>query len=144
MTTPRKPSNGNVATVTLDDALAIVGEKLDAVAVLTGIELTARLVGATPIDEGTAKGNWNAAINEPDHDTDEDRRGPDAIRDASRIFQELKLSEGDTGYVSNALPYIERLNNGWSQQAPSAFVQLTVAGMRDFVEKAAEAERKRG
>jgi hypothetical protein len=46
---------------------------------------------------------------------------------------------GDVHYITNSLPYSDRLENGWSRQAPQGMVGLTVLEYKPIVEAAARA-----
>ena len=49
------------------------------------------------------------------------REGTDEV-----LSKTLNLKLDDTVYISNNLPYIQRLNDGYSQQAPENFVESAV------------------
>lgn len=51
----------------------------------------------------------------------------DAVGELSR------LRAYDSVYIVNGLPYAERLENGWSQQAPLGMVALTVAELQSVI-----------
>lgn len=89
------------------------------------------VVMATPVDTGTARGNWKVSST-PDtsyDNTASDKSGQGALQ---KIFvfisQNTKL--GSVVYIQNNLPYIERLEDGYSQQAPSGMVSTTMAAVR--------------
>lgn len=45
-------------------------------------------------------------------------------------------------WIANGLPYAERLENGWSKQAPAGMVRLTVLEVQQFIKAVvAEADR---
>lgn len=50
----------------------------------------------------------------------------------------IRVKAGDTLYLANSTPYIKRLNEGWSKQAPARFVEMTVEGVENDVNKYAE------
>ena len=53
---------------------------------------------------------------------------------ASDALGELsRLRAYDSVYIVNGLPYAERLENGWSKQAPLGMVALTVAELQSLV-----------
>ena len=82
---------------------------------------------ATPVDQGTARGNWFASLGSPNLKADEafhDKSGRTTISIAKQTISK-KLSEQPI-YISNNLPYIKRLNEGHSAQAPSGFVEKAV------------------
>jgi hypothetical protein len=95
------------------------------------------LVFSTPVDKGVARSNWRVSIGEP----------LDGVIDAYAPGEKLGLSEtqnaqaaiadgesvigrhrqGESIAIANNLPYIERLNQGWSRQAPAGFINTSVA-----------------
>lgn len=83
-------------------------------------DLDLAVVQATPRKIGRAKGNWIASINRPHRGTTrqlERTNNTPAINDIKRPC---------VSYLSNNLPYIERLNEGWSDQAPAGYVEKAV------------------
>jgi len=92
---------------------------------LTGLALISELVFNTPVDTGRAKGNWNIDINTIDlTDREAEKDGSGSISRANSITASYKLNE--TIFVSNNLPYINRLNDGYSGQAPAGFVEAAI------------------
>ncbi|AIM40772.1 tail completion or Neck1 protein [Idiomarinaceae phage Phi1M2-2] len=76
-----------------------------------------QVVTATPVDEGTARASWLAAIT-PD----------EAIGDTPLTITPDQVPRiGGTFTLYSNLPYMERLENGWSQQAPNGMVKLAEA-----------------
>lgn len=92
---------------------------------ITG-EMLQGVIVATPVDTGQARSNWRVGVGSVDGTTDEstDKSGQGAISRGIATIQ----SGGGLGkvvYISNSLSYVERLNNGWSMQAPKNFMQIT-------------------
>lgn len=79
---------------------------------------------ATPVRSGLARANWNISVNTVDKTTTENTSQPDYIGEAQAATAGLKVT--DTVYLTNNLPYIKRLNNGYSKQAPASFVEKAV------------------
>jgi hypothetical protein len=123
----------------------IVNGRLDRVGRAVGFELLGRLIRVTPVDEGRARGNWNASIGAEDGTDNPERREQQALSEGSTKIAPLRLSkQGEKLYLTNGVPYIGRLNDGYSKQAPAAFIQTTVADMRAFVDRMAQQENLRG
>ncbi|MBX0289721.1 hypothetical protein K3G63_04690 [Hymenobacter sp. HSC-4F20] len=99
----------------------------------TALRVAGNVSQATPVDEGTARANWNLSAETPDLSTSESTT-PQSYDDAQITGKEKML------YVSNGLPYIEKLNEGSSTQAPANFVELGVM----LSKRQAEAAAKRG
>lgn len=89
--------------------------------------------GGTPVDTGWARANWVPRIGEPFKGTAGTREQAEAgnvsgVEQAAGIVSLVgyKPARGKV-YVSNNVPYITRLNEGSSRQAPAGFVQDAVA-----------------
>ena len=102
----------------------IIGLTLDVVANLKA----APGQGGTPVDTGWARSNWIPNIGEPLDAPVGSRSnvstGPQNQAEAG--IAGYTLSKGRV-YISNNVPYILRLNEGSSRQAPAGFVQRAVA-----------------
>ena len=95
---------------------------------ITGDMLTT-VVAATPIDTSAARGNWRVGVGKVDTTADLSSRGAVAVG-LPKIASQGGL--GKIVYISNSLKYIERLNSGYSKQAPQNFMQIS---FRNVVEK---------
>lgn len=94
---------------------------------LTGVVLK------TPVDTGRARGNWFAQIggagNRVTDDTDPS--GNTTIATGSNEIAKYKSQKGfPVISLYNNLPYINRLENGYSNQAPNGMVSLTVVELQ--------------
>jgi hypothetical protein len=96
----------------------------------TLLGLTSRIVKRSPVDTGRFRNNWNASINSMNQTTTEtvDRSGASAINKARATINALEM--GSTFYLSNNLPYSQRLEYGWSDQAPSGMLRISVAELQ--------------
>lgn len=88
------------------------------------------VVTATPVDTGRARSNWRVSVNAP-LDGEIETYGPGGTAIAGAIAQARGAvsrvdSARDVIYISNNLPYIGRLNDGTSAQAPKGYVQLAI------------------
>lgn len=105
------------------------------------LDITANLVrapseGGTPVDTGWARANWIPSVSAPasalrdpgSRDARAASVGGASSAQAAGQADVLgyKLSRGPV-YVSNNVPYIVRLNEGSSRQAPKGFVQAAIA-----------------
>lgn len=89
-----------------------------------GIEFYRQVTIATPVDTGRARWGWNCSVGSPDLTIPaENKYNLDASR-ATKSFTAQVVSNADRIYISNAVPYIGKLNDGWSSQAPARFVEL--------------------
>ncbi len=90
---------------------------------------------ATPVDTGRARANWQVSLNEPISATRDpyapgqagSTGGPNAqaaIAQGQTVIQQYTFERAQAGlFITNNLPYIGRLNNGHSAQAPAGFVE---------------------
>lgn len=103
------------------------------------------VVTATPVDTGRARSNWRASVNAP-LTGEVDTYGPGGAATAGAIAQARSAvqavdSSRDVIYISNNLPYIGRLNDGSSAQAPAGFVQQGVQAATNATRAARLLER---
>ena len=100
--------------------------------------LTNRIVKRSPVDTGRFRNNWQASVNSINTTTTPtaDRSGSQAINKARGTINALKM--GSTFYLSNNLPYAKRLEYGWSKQAPSGMIRLSVAELQARMKEAAK------
>lgn len=92
------------------------------------LEVTANLIEATPVDTGWARANWIPSLGAPVSFT---VGTPSSVDTGPQQAAMLALMTYDSAtpakaYVTNNVPYINRLNYGWSAQAPSGFVRIAV------------------
>tara|TARA_R110000803_G_scaffold28011_5_gene65075 strand:- start:908 stop:1312 length:405 start_codon:yes stop_codon:yes gene_type:complete len=85
------------------------------------------VVLATPVDTGRARGNWIPSIGRPISASRPNTFGASVSLGEGRTVA-ATLRSRNRAYISNNLPYIQRLNEGWSRQAPTGFVQLAIHG----------------
>lgn len=99
---------------------------------ITG-EMLQKVILATPVDTGQARQNWRVSVGKVDKSTEYgsfDRSGNGAIQQGLATI----AAGGGIGkivYISNSLKYIERLNDGWSMQAPKNFMQIAFKSIVD-------------
>lgn len=120
------------------------------------LSVDSELVDATPVDTGRARSNWilttgspsseykdpfNTNIHSANWKSGKFRKTERGLRlagrttnaDAAKIQARAALSnfnsvhKEDTIYIVNNTPYIEKLNNGSSKQAPTNFVERAIS-----------------
>lgn len=87
-------------------------------------ELRRKGIG-TPVDTGHARASWIPAVGAPNLVEPVGNDSSIASQGTAQVMA-YKLAQG-TLYLSNVAPYIRRLNEGHSQQAPAMFVELAIA-----------------
>lgn len=94
---------------------------IDKAVVAINAQITTDIIENTPADTGRAKGNWFASFEASSNETTESTHSQlnDALAKANN-------SAGKVFYLTNNLPYINRLEYGWSKQAPSGMVRVSI------------------
>lgn len=134
----------------------------DAIAADVGLlknEITLAVVASvakrTPVDVGTARSNWmvSTAISAatraafspflsrwrppygPGGSLSETRNQAGTVWSANGTVGRAAKA-GEPLYISNNLPYIQRLNEGWSDQAPAGFVEIGITeGVNNAIQR---------
>jgi hypothetical protein len=116
------------------------GEKAEQVVRVVAGELHKSIVQRSPVGDpdgwqspapagyvgGRFRANWNVELGAIDY---RDNFAPDTSGKAALDRGKAKLAAwapGQTIYITNSLPYADRLEHGWSKQAPRGMVRLTV------------------
>ena len=92
-------------------------------------------VMSTPVDTGRLRGNWLVSQGSPI--TAELARFD---KSGSIVQGEIVQSVGGVGtvnYLVNNLPYAERIEYGWSNQAPSGMVRVNFARIKAIISEVA-------
>lgn len=119
--------------------IRIIGRRVeqnsDALTRKVALAVDAAVVMATPVDTGRARSNWQVALDVAPEGTREpyspgeegSTSGPNAQAAIDQGKQVIgSYTTGKTIHITNNLPYIGRLNDGHSAQAPSGFVEKAV------------------
>jgi hypothetical protein len=109
------------------------------------LALLTAIVPATPVDTGRARSNWLTGLNTARREQVGypvagagdaiDPSGTSSLVEGQQVGAAFRAP--DVLYLSNNLPYIGALNEGWSRQAPAGYVQqaietsiLSIRGLR--------------
>ena len=108
-----------------------VGVSTDKLVKKVAMAVLDKVVHATPHDTGQARANWKVTVQETSPSDgpffgELDYDGDRTVAEGQSIMGESPREAGQTIWISNALPYIEALNDGWSNQAAAGFVGLAV------------------
>ena len=83
------------------------------------IGLSTDIIMDTPVLSGRLRNNWFVSVNKGSNETTESTTNT-AVNRASAVTFKL----GDTLYLTNNLPYAERIEfKGWSNKAPSGMLR---------------------
>lgn len=99
----------------VDEVLQKLEQRAAKLIAETGCGLYQSAADATPVRSGRARANWRCSVGSAQFSADESTRF-DSGR-AQAAFGDV--SPGDILYVTNSVPYIERLERGYSVQAPA-------------------------
>lgn len=91
-----------------------------AITVLNNLQLL------SPVLSGRYRANHTVSFGSPDYRYTENK---DGMSLAFSAIDSLTPNELPVVYIQNNLPYAERLENGWSKQAPSGIYSLAYEGM---------------
>jgi hypothetical protein len=94
------------------------------------------IVAATPFDTGRAKSNWLMGIYTPptrQNYNEFDISGSYSLALAAEVAKEYPTDSLPDLWIVNNLPYIQRLNEGWSAQAGKKFVETAIAQAVSYV-----------
>lgn len=93
-----------------------------------------RVIFSTPVDTGRARANWRAAVGGPFVKELNSTNAGEALSQAQAAVAGSK--PGQAIYISNNVPYITRLNEGSSAQAPAGFVEDALLAGKAVLAKA--------
>ena len=99
----------------------------------TLIGMGSAIIKRSPVDTGRFRNNWQFSIDAPAIGKD-----PSGSNQAALVSATSKMVAGNTFYMTNNLPYAERIEYGWSQQAPQGVVRVTLGEYKTFIDQAAK------
>lgn len=115
-----------------------IQENADKKVRMCALAMDTALVMATPVDTGKARSNWQVSIGQPEYGVREayvPGKGQSTIGVCTQaaldhgkaiIMQYNSNTQSKEIWISNPVPYIGKLNNGHSAQAPSGFVEKAI------------------
>lgn len=101
------------------------------------IKLFSAIIKASPVDKGRFRMNWMASDGTPASGITDatDKSGNIAIGNATSFV--LKATDWHEFTLTNNLPYAQRLEYGWSQQAPAGVVRTNVSRFQQLINEEA-------
>lgn len=97
------------------------------------IEFFRQVIIVTPVDTGRARYGWYITVGEPSKEVpDEGKYSMPNITNHSRFTQ---FTVRDKLFITNNVPYIDKLNKGSSKQAPARFVENAAVRVQNAVAK---------
>jgi len=124
--------------VRMDVRSKVVKDNADRLVRKVALAADQAIVTATPVDTGRARSNWIAQVDSPSTDvipayvqgkgaSTAEENTAQALQQGSSAIAEYNGDRHRSIVIANNLPYIERLNDGWSAQAPANFVEEALA-----------------
>jgi hypothetical protein len=127
-------SNSRQFSIEIDKMMDGAYDNLKTVVRVIALEALKRVVMRTPVLSGRARGNWGVSIgNSPSFqvDTSVDKSGTVTISKGESVIATYEQVDGfPVISLLNNLPYINRLENGYSKQSPAGMVAITVAELQ--------------
>lgn len=106
----------------------------------TTIALFTSVITETPVDEGAAKGSWQTTVAAP-AEGQSGRADPSGRMAIAEAMANTPAGAGQVTFLTSNLAYIERLENGWSMQAPNGMVKRNVTRFQRMVDESAARNR---
>ena len=127
---------GNFA-LDLSRIVAKANGNIDLVVQKVTLDVFTGAIMKTPVDTGRARGNWQASVGSYAHTSNDatDKAGDSTVAKAAAIA--LGTPAGNITYIVNSLPYINKLEYGYSKQAPAGMVRITLTEYQQHVNNAA-------
>lgn len=146
-------------SIAIDNWIKATGAKTTNIVRKITFEVFKAVVLRSPVDTGRFRSNWNFSLASPDYSTSladptlKGRKPGDPAptnaptltggdRGARQAQMALTIEAGSVAFLSNGLPYSQRLENGYSGQAPQGMVRLTAVEfsqhIRDGIAKAGQ------
>lgn len=94
------------------------------------IEFYRQVTISTPVDTGRAREGWFVTVNVPSEEVP-----PEGKYSLKPIGKLPDVTVKDRYLITNNVPYIGRLNDGYSRQAPARFVELAAERVQAAVSK---------
>ena len=113
------------------------GDNANQIITKVALDIYSKVIDRSPVDTGRFRGNWNFAYGNIDYSINgvPDKSG--SATKASAAVKVLSNTSGQDIFITNNLPYAQRLENGYSSQAaPNAIVRLTVVEFKISVRSA--------
>lgn len=105
--------------------------KADTLIAVVVLETDAKLKEQSPVDEGRFRASWRISEGEIDESVNADG-------DTTQQNYSEQITADKDYYLTNSLPYAQRLADGHSKQAPSGWVELIAMGIEGRVNQVAQ------
>ena len=114
--------------------LAKAGNKAEMVVRSSMLDMVGAVIEPSPVDKGTFKSNWQGGIGSVNYSTS-DAAGSDSRSKIEAVLTGWKA--GQSFWITNSMPYAQRLEYGWSKIAPQGMVRIAVQNFKSDIQKRA-------
>lgn len=116
----------------LNDFSKRTGVDLDVSIVKVALSIFDGVTKKTPVATGRAKGNWNLSVGFMNTSVDETAKSTEPLGRPAKAPSLAMYRNLKPIYITNSLPYINRLEHGHSKQArsPDGMLTLTINEIR--------------
>lgn len=101
------------------------------------IKLFSAIIKASPVDTGRFRMNWMASGSAPASGVTDATNKSGNIATGNATSFVLKATDWREFTLTNNLPYAQRLEYGWSQQAPAGVVRTNVSRFQQLINEEA-------
>ena len=105
-------------------------QRADTLVAVVVLETDAKLKEQSPVDSGRFRASWRISEGKIDESVN-----AEADTTPQQYNEEIKA--GKDYYLTNSLPYAQRLADGHSNQAPSGWVELIAMGIESRINQVA-------
>ena len=105
--------------------MAALERAAERVIIKVTLDVTSNLIEANPVDTGWSRANWIPSVGSPTKDPAGSKQAVSTAAQAAGLarMRTYDLHRDGKVFITNNVPYIVRLNEGSSRQAPKGFVQ---------------------
>ena len=100
---------------------------------MAGMEFFAQVIKATPVATGRARWGWYVTQNKPSTKVPPPGKYP--MPTIETHMEVGTVTVNDKVLITNRVPYIKKLNKGYSKQAPARFVELAAERVQAAINK---------
>jgi hypothetical protein len=118
-------------TIVVNDLNRLLGVVMSSVAANVTLRLREQPPGTpfgTPVDTGWASSNWLPSLDAPVTTPTGSKKAVSTAESDARVtaLRSFRYRPDAVIYVTNSVPYITELNQGYSRQQPRGFVQRAI------------------
>ena len=121
---------GHTGIINLEVILEDIHKNINEAVINTALDIHGTLRSAppkgTPIDTGWASTNWHISVDAPSNNKIGSKSNVVAVDTSVANVAMFDINKNNFIFIQNNVPYMARLNRGWSKQSPKGFVESAV------------------